>query len=71
MILLTGGVGYIGSHVCIALLAGLDVVAVDNLSNSNKASLNGYNLSVGGRLYFGTSTSGMKTRSTKPFVLAK
>lgn len=40
MILLTGGAGYIGSHVCIALMeAGLDVVAVDNLSNSNEASL--------------------------------
>jgi len=40
MILVTGGAGYIGSHVCIALLdAGLDVVAVDNLSNSNHASL--------------------------------
>ncbi|MBR1213962.1 UDP-glucose 4-epimerase GalE [Bradyrhizobium sp. JYMT SZCCT0180] len=40
MILLTGGAGYIGSHVCIALMeAGLDVVVVDNLSNSNKASL--------------------------------
>jgi UDP-glucose 4-epimerase len=40
MILLTGGAGYIGSHVCIALLdAGLDVVAVDNLSNSSEASL--------------------------------
>jgi len=40
MILLTGGTGYIGSHICIALLdAGFDVVAVDNLSNSNKASL--------------------------------
>jgi UDP-glucose 4-epimerase len=40
MILLTGGTGYIGSHVCVALLdAGLDVVAVDNLSNSNEASL--------------------------------
>jgi UDP-glucose 4-epimerase len=40
MIMLTGGAGYIGSHVCIALLdAGLDVVAIDNLSNSNKASL--------------------------------
>lgn len=38
--MLTGGAGYIGSHVCIALLdAGLDVVAIDNLSNSNKASL--------------------------------
>src|SRR3954469_25507704 len=40
MILVTGGAGYIGSHVCIALVdAGFDVVAVDNLSNSNKASL--------------------------------
>jgi UDP-glucose 4-epimerase len=40
MILLTGGAGYIGSHVCMALLeAGLDVVAVDNLANSNQASL--------------------------------
>ncbi|MEY9705711.1 UDP-glucose 4-epimerase [Bradyrhizobium diazoefficiens] len=40
MILVTGGAGYIGSHVCIALLdAGFGVVAVDNLSNSNKASL--------------------------------
>ncbi len=40
MILVTGGAGYIGSHVCIALLdAGFDVVVVDNLSNSNKASL--------------------------------
>jgi UDP-glucose 4-epimerase len=40
MILLTGGAGYIGSHVCIALLnAGMDVVVIDNLSNSNSASL--------------------------------
>lgn len=40
MILLTGGAGYIGSHVSVALLdAGLDVVAVDNLSNSNSTSL--------------------------------
>ena len=40
MILVTGGAGYIGSHVCLALLeAGLDVVAVDNLSNSNAASV--------------------------------
>lgn len=40
MILLTGGAGYIGSHVGVSLLeAGLDVVAVDNLSNSSKTSL--------------------------------
>jgi UDP-glucose 4-epimerase len=40
MILLTGGAGYIGSHVCIALLdADFDVIVVDNLSNSNEAPL--------------------------------
>jgi UDP-glucose 4-epimerase len=40
MILVTGGAGYIGSHVCIALLeAGFDVIVVDYLSNSNETSL--------------------------------
>ena len=40
MILVTGGAGYIGSHVCLALLeSGLEVVAIGNLYNSNKASL--------------------------------
>ncbi|ABO51505.1 UDP-galactose 4-epimerase [Desulforamulus reducens MI-1] len=34
-ILVTGGVGYIGSHTCVELLkAGYEVVVVDNLSNS-------------------------------------
>lgn len=63
MILLTGGSGYIGSHVCIALLdAGLDVVAVDGFSNSNKTS-NGSNPSAGGHSFFGTPTFGMKRSS--------
>jgi UDP-glucose 4-epimerase len=40
MILVTGGAGYIGSHTCVELLnAGHDVIVVDNLSNSNQASL--------------------------------
>ncbi len=40
-ILVTGGVGYIGSHTIIELLAsGHSVVIVDNLSNSNHESLN-------------------------------
>lgn len=39
--LVTGGAGYIGSHTCLELLeGGYDVVAVDNLSNSSKESLN-------------------------------
>ena len=39
-ILVTGGTGYIGSHTVLALLeAGHDVVVLDNLSNSSRASL--------------------------------
>ncbi|RCL01676.1 MAG: UDP-glucose 4-epimerase [Candidatus Tokpelaia sp. JSC085] len=34
-ILVTGGAGYIGSHVCVSLLnAGFDVIIVDNFNNS-------------------------------------
>lgn len=40
-ILVTGGVGYIGSHTCIALHeAGYDVVVYDNLSNSSREAVN-------------------------------
>ena len=39
-ILVTGGVGYIGSHTCVELLnAGYEIVVVDNLSNSKEESL--------------------------------
>ena len=40
-ILLTGGAGYIGTHIAIELInKNYDVVIVDNLSNSNKESVN-------------------------------
>lgn len=40
MILVTGGLGYIGSHTCVALLrAGYAVTIVDNLANSKIAVL--------------------------------
>jgi UDP-glucose 4-epimerase len=39
-VLVTGGAGYIGSHMCVELLqAGHEVVVVDNLSNSSARSL--------------------------------
>ena len=35
-ILLTGGLGYIGSHICTALLPrGEELIVVDNLSNAS------------------------------------
>ena len=34
-VLVTGGIGYIGSHTVVELLeSGIDVVVIDNLSNS-------------------------------------
>jgi UDP-glucose 4-epimerase len=39
-VLVTGGAGYIGSHMCVELIqAGYDVVVVDNLANSSARSL--------------------------------
>ena len=39
-ILVTGGAGYIGSHACVELLmAGYEVIVIDNLSNSNEEAL--------------------------------
>ncbi|MEA2791832.1 MAG: hypothetical protein QOG73_4238 [Acetobacteraceae bacterium] len=62
----------IGSHVWMALLdAGLDIVAVDNLTTATKPLFNGYNPCADGRWSFGTPTSGMKRQSTKYFVLAE
>ena len=47
-ILVTGGIGYIGSHTVVELMQqGYDVVIVDNLSNSNQAVLDGITAIVG------------------------
>lgn len=40
-VLLTGGAGYIGSHIAVELLEdGHDVIVLDNLSNSSEESIN-------------------------------
>jgi UDP-glucose 4-epimerase len=52
-ILLTGGLGYIGSHACIELYeAGYEVVIVDNLSNSSVETLKRIEGIVGHRITF-------------------
>ena len=39
-VLVTGGLGYIGSHTCVELLqANYEVVVLDNLSNSKEVTL--------------------------------
>lgn len=53
MILVTGGVGYIGSHTCLELLAaGHELVVVDNLSNSKPAALERVQQITGRKLVF-------------------
>ena len=47
-VLISGGTGYIGSHTAVELLnAGYDVVIIDNLSNSEKKSIEGIKLITG------------------------
>jgi UDP-glucose 4-epimerase len=42
VVLLTGGLGYIGSHICVALLQqGHQVIIVDNLANASRSTLAG------------------------------
>jgi len=49
----TGGAGYIGSHICVELLqSGFEVVVVDNLSNSCQKALNRVEQIAGKALIF-------------------
>jgi UDP-glucose 4-epimerase len=53
MILVTGGLGYIGSHTCVALQrAGHALVVVDNLANSKLSVLERIRALGGGRVEF-------------------
>ena len=37
LVLITGGLGFIGSHTCISLLnKGIDILIIDSLINSSK-----------------------------------
>ncbi len=52
-ILLTGGLGYIGSHTAVELIdSGYEVVIADNLSNSDKSVLNKIEAITGSRPTF-------------------
>lgn len=52
-VLISGGAGYIGSHTAVELInAGFDVVVVDNLTNSDRASLEGVEKITGVRVPF-------------------
>ncbi len=52
-ILVTGGMGYIGSHTCVELLnLGMEVIIVDNLENSNPEVLNRVETITGKRPLF-------------------
>lgn len=52
-ILVTGGIGFIGSHTCVELLnAGYEVVIIDNLSNSKKGAVDRISQITGKSLKF-------------------
>lgn len=53
VVLVTGGMGYIGSHACIALAeAGFEPVILDNLSNSSRGVLDRLDMLCGRNLVF-------------------
>jgi UDP-glucose 4-epimerase len=52
-ILITGGAGYIGSHICVELLSlGYDLLVLDNLNNSTINSLDAVKLITGKDILF-------------------
>ena len=54
-ILVAGGAGYIGSHICVELLnEGYETVSVDNLYNSSDVSMKRVEEITGKKLKFWT-----------------
>lgn len=52
-VLISGGAGYIGSHTAVALTeAGYDIVIIDNLSNSDRAAVEGVEQIIGHKVPF-------------------
>ena len=67
-ILVTGGAGFIGSHTCVELLnEGYGVVVVDNLVNSNAASLKRVEQITGKTLAFYEADARDETALTRIF----
>ena len=51
--LITGGAGYVGSHVAVALHgAGIEPIIIDNLSNSHMSSIKGIERIIGKQVQF-------------------
>jgi len=52
-ILITGGVGYIGTHTSVELIeSGYEIILVDNLSNSSAVALKRVEQITGGKIHF-------------------
>ncbi len=60
-VLVTGGMGYIGSHTCVQMLeSGIEPIIIDNLCNANQAVLARIEALTGQAPTFYQATSAMK-----------